>query len=928
MRKNVNSAAAKKWYTIICAAVFCIAGMLLSVTALEPESEKQVIRVAFPVQEAISEYMEDGDPEGYNYQYLEKLSELTGWELEYVRYENTDENEALLEAINDLKAGKVDLLGPMLKTKSAEEQFEYPEMSYGTVYTTLCALNTSSLREENINLQSPLRVGLLAQAETSNKEIQNYLDAEKFNYTLLYYQDDEALQQALQEGEVDVISGASLSPVSGTRVVKNFNPRPYYFVSTKGNTALLLQLDEAISTLNQLQPNYQSELFEKYFGNNSSEFLLSSSQKEFLKSIGTLHVLCVDRDGPYVFQKDGKPTGMLVSLINNFVDKSEISVEYTFCQNRREAEKLLVQSDYDMLIGIPLTSQYCASLGFITSETVMESNFLLACDLSNDKQETVALVDGAEGLVDTSAYQTVKLYDNTEDCLDAVKKGEVDAAIGDRSILEYYTHDGQGSLDITLLSGETQNICIALSKKCDAQLLYLFNNYIYNLTDVEKTNYLDDGSVHADRLNFSLFVQTYPIQAVILVSVLSVALALVVFGFYYVRKMRKKNEELRLANDVRSDFLTRMSHDIRTPMNGIIGLLDISDRFLEEPNTVRKYHRKIHMAAEYLLSLINDVLDMSKLEAGKIQLARESIYLREIIDNCKDILEARANDEGITLNTCRLDEFNPPRVFTSPLHLRQIFMNIIGNAIKYNRPNGSVNITARIAEQSESIVTCEFTVQDTGIGMSEQFQKHAFDAFAQENQTVHGELKGTGLGLSIVKKLVDAMGGDIRIQSQLGKGTAFIWVLPFKVDKDYHGRSEDKINPKLDCLRGCRILAAEDNALNVEILQFMLEDAGMHTVIVENGRQAVDVFADSEPGSFDFILMDIMMPKMNGYEAAKAIRSMDHTDAKDIPIIAVTANAFPEDKQKVLDAGMNDHISKPIAMDTLLAVLSKYRVAQ
>ena len=916
----------KRTYRVLCMMlVICCINILLPVSVSAKESEEQqVIRVAFPVQEAISEYQEDGSPTGYNYEYLEKLSEFTGWKLEYVRYETEDENQALEDAICDLQEGKVDLLGPLLKTDSTEEQFEYPELSYGSVYTTLCALSTGSIGDENIFLEDPLRVGVLEKAENRNKEVQEYLDAQKAEYKFICYESDEALIAALKSGEVDVISGVSLIPVKGTRIVKRFAPRPYYFASARGNTELTEQLDEAIEKLNQVQPNFQSELFEKYFRNVNSEFTLTDSQKEFLKSVGTLHVLCVDHDGPYVFQKDGRAAGMLVSVIDNFAARGNIETEYTFCKNRDEAESKLSVSDYDMLIGMPFTSEYCTSVGFITSEKIMESNFLLAYREKDTRREKAALVKGTENLIDTSDYQEIKLYDNSKECLKAVQKGDADVAIGDRSILEYYTHDGSGSLNVTLLTGETQNICIALSQKCDFQLLQLFNEYICSLTDVEKTNYLDNGSVHTDQMSVTLFIQAYPVQTIVIVSALSIALALLCFEIYYVHRMRLKNEELRLANDARSDFLTRMSHDIRTPMNGIIGLLDISDRFVDDPEMVRKYHRKIHMASEYLLSLINDVLNMSKLESGKVYLVKESVYLREIIDNCKDIVETRANEQGITLDASGLDQFDPPRVFTSPLHLRQIFMNIIGNAIKYNRPDGRVDVTARILKQTEKTVTCEFEVKDTGIGMSEDFQKHAFEAFAQENQDKHGELRGTGLGLSIVKKLVDAMDGSIRIESRLDKGTKFSWILTFEIDTGYQEYTEETTVIQMKNLHGRRVLAAEDNTLNAEILQFMLEDAGMAVVIVENGRQAVEAFKESEEGCFDFILMDIMMPEMNGYEAVKAIRGLERKDAKEIPIIALTANAYMEDRQKAVNAGMNAHVAKPVDMGQLFKIMQKY----
>ncbi len=908
----------------ISASAVCL-GMCFPVSIHAENFEKKIVRVAFPVQKSISEYNKDGSPTGYNFDYLEKLSEFTDWDIEYIKYEDEDENQALYDAFTDLQDGKVDLLGPLLRNDSTEDEFEYPELSYGTVYTTLCSLNTGNLREDNLNLKTPLRVGLLEKADISNAEVVKFLDSENIDYELSYYESDEKRYEALKDEKVDVISGVSISPVSGTHIVKNFAPRPYYLAATKGNTELISELNDAISELNQIQPGYQNELFEKYFGSINMEFDISDSQREFLKSIGTLHVLCVDNDGPYVFSNDGKAVGMLVSAINNFAEKGGITAEYTFCNNRKEAEEMLGESDYDMVIGMPFSSRYCSSIGYITSEKIMESSFLLAYKPSDTGRTSAAMVEGTEEFVDTSGYQTVKYYDNASECLKAVKRGEADVAIGDRSILEYYTHDASGALNVTLLPGQTQNISIALSDKCDLRLIQLFNNFICSLTTVDITNYLDDGSVHSEALTLSVLVQNYPIQTVILVSIVSTVFAVLLLGSYYIRKMRQKNEELRRANEVKSDFLARMSHDIRTPMNGIIGMLDISERFTDDPEKIRKYHRKIRLASEYLLSLINDVLDMSKLDSGKLQLVKESVYLREIINNCKDILEARAIEMGITLDSSGLESFNPPKVFTSPLHLRQIFMNIIGNAIKYNKTGGKVYVSAKVIRQTDEAVSCEFSVEDTGIGMSEEFQKRAFEPFTQENENTHGELKGTGLGLSIVKRLIDMMNGSIYIKSTPGKGTIFSWNIDFEIDRIFDEESEETTEGHKVDLSGSRILAAEDNALNSEILQFMLRDAGMEVVMVEDGCEAVDTFRKSEPGYFDFILMDIMMPKKNGYEAAREIRKSARPDAKTIPIIALTANAYAEDKKKALDAGMNAHVSKPIDMRVLIRELERVK---
>lgn len=377
------------------------------------------------------------------------------------------------------------------------------------------------------------------------------------------------------------------------------------------------------------------------------------------------------------------------------------------------------------------------------------------------------------------------------------------------------------------------------------------------------------------------------------------------------RKISEARQAAEQASRSKTQFLANMSHDIRTPMNGIIGMLNIADRYVDNPDEVKKYHQKIRMASEYLLALINDVLDMRKIDQKDIMLLEESVNLRDVIENCRDILEAKAGEQEITLDTTGMAEFNPPQLMASEVHLRQIFMNIISNAIKYNKYGGKIFIQAIVLEQTEDKVTCRFSVTDTGIGMSEDFQKQMFEPFTQEHGENRSEFKGTGLGLSIVKRIIEEMGGEIRVESELDIGTKFSWDLTFPIDKAINERTEN-IPDRIVTLRGIRVLAAEDNSLNSEILKFILEDMGINVNLVENGELAVKAFEESRPGEYAMILMDIMMPVMDGYEASGIIRNMKRPDAAKIPIIAMTANAFAEDIVRSSEAGMDAHITKPI----------------
>lgn len=674
----------------------------------------------------------------------------------------------------------------------------------------------------------PLKVGLWEQAKTRNQE---------------------------------VISNVSLDPISGTRIIERFAPRPYYFASEDED--LLKEVDEAISIIKQVQPSLPDVLFDKYFRNTRYVFAPTQQQKDYLKSMDTLEVLCVERDAPYVYQKEGKPAGMMVEILNSFAEETGVSINYTFCQSRDEAEQKLKEESYDLMIGLSFDSEYCARLGFVRSKSIMESNLAYLHRSENSSHKTVAIEKGMESLLDTTEFQEVIKCDNIVQCMEAVTNGRADYAVGDRSALEYYMYDTYSTLVTGLISGSAQNICIAIARESNLQFIRLVNDYIYSLSDLQKTTFLEEGNMHLYKTSLRGYVRMHPIQTAFIVVACSM-----------------------------------MFH-------------------------AKRMHKKIRVASEYLLSLINDVLDMSKLDSGEMYFAEESVYLREMLENCRDIMETRAAEHGIELETPGLENFNPPRVLTSELHIRQIAMNIISNAIKYNKPNGKIIATAEVVNQTEDYVTCRFMVKDTGIGMSDDFQKNMFDPFSQEYGKDRSEFRGTELELSIVKRIVDQMGGEIRVESKKGVGTTFTWTLTFKTDKEYR---EEKVaaNQQDFSLAGKKILAAEDNTLNAEILIFLLDDMGADTVLVENGKQVVEAFKESDGDEYDCILMDVMMPIMDGYTATRRIRGLSRPDAQSIPIIALTANAFAEDRKKAMEAGMNDHVAKPVDMKVLTAVLQKY----
>ena len=376
------------------------------------------------------------------------------------------------------------------------------------------------------------------------------------------------------------------------------------------------------------------------------------------------------------------------------------------------------------------------------------------------------------------------------------------------------------------------------------------------------------------------------------------------------------------ANEAKTEFLQRMSHDIRTPINGICGLVNMADHYADDMQKQAEYRTKVKAASKLLLELVNDVLDMSKLESDEIVLEERPFNLSEISKEVLVVIEQMAAEQNIRI-VWEKKEIIHRELIGSAEYVKRVMINILSNAVKYNRANGSIYISCmELPSEQPEMTTIEFVCRDTGIGMAEEFQKYIFEPFAQEHSGSRAKFAGTGLGMAIARKLVEKMGGTITFESEKGVGTTFVIRAPFKIDPAADKREEQKdVSEK--SIKGLHILLAEDNELNMEIAEFVLQNEGADVTKAWNGQEAVALFRNSEPGEFDAILMDIMMPVMNGYEAAKTIRSLDREDAKTIPIIAMTANAFTEDRLRVKEAGMNEHISKPVDVKLLIKVIHK-----
>ncbi len=389
------------------------------------------------------------------------------------------------------------------------------------------------------------------------------------------------------------------------------------------------------------------------------------------------------------------------------------------------------------------------------------------------------------------------------------------------------------------------------------------------------------------------------------------------------QQLRESADEAKKANSAKTDFLRRMSHDIRTPINGIRGMLEIADHFPNDMKKQAECRKKILQASDFLLDLVNSVLDMNKLESGELILEEVPFSLQDVSHEVATIIRPQTAEHGLKLRTGGLF-IRHHHLIGSPLYLRQILLNLAGNAVKYNRPGGFISVSCQEISSDETTATFVFTVEDSGLGMSEEFQKHLFEPFSQENVASRTSYTGTGLGLSITKELIEKMGGTIAFKSKQNVGTTFTVTLPFKIDKNYQDSASAQALDANCNLNGIRVLLVEDNELNREIVEFLLENEGILVTSAVDGQQALDKFRESKPGTFHFILMDVMMPVMDGLEATRRIRALDRPDAKNIPIFAMTANAFADDIRQCREAGMNEHLAKPLDSKHLIELMHRY----
>lgn len=921
----------KKRGKYICLVLLMLTAMaLFSFPAFSKETARE-IRVGFFAVDGYHMMDEEGNRSGYGYDILQLLGRYGNVVYEYRGYDKSGRD--MLQMLED---GEIDLVTPAAKTPEREACFAFSEKSIG-VYSTMITVKAGneSVVPQDYSTYDGLKVGLL-QGTDHTAAFEEFAAEHGFSYSAQFYGSSKELYDALQTGEVDAAATCSLRAIQNEWIIDSFKEEPFYVMLRKEDTELLKWLDYAITEMDREDPAWSMRLSNKYYEvrphgtpyfTEEEKAFLEQTQKE-----GTVFAAVANPDRfPYSYYEDGEMKGILPELFEDIADRAKIRYELIITRTREEYLARLDKGDIDICIDCHDNYSRAEDLEYKLTDPYLTAGMSwLEFKEFQGKKKRIAVVGNTafpEELPAIGGDHSFISCDSFKDCLKAMELGQADACYAYTYQAEKEQFDDDQDKYETSFTSHYQKFSIGVSERLDSALVRILNKAVQNLN----SDYVDQViSQNTDYGTppFSLVrvFNEYPW----LVLLLGVSAAAITTGMVWARAQRryrgrlvKALDQANAANRAKSEFLSNMSHDIRTPINGIMGMLDIAGRNLDDPAKTEDCLNKIHGAAGYLLSLLNDVLDMAKLESGKTEIIREDFRVEEVLDTCVTITRGQMSGRNLEF-VKNFGGFIGERVTGNPRQLRQILLNLLSNAVKYTEDGGRIRFAAEGRDLlGEDKIEYTFTVEDNGIGMSQEFMEHLFEAFTQEKRQARTTYQGTGLGMAITKGLVEENKGVIEVESHPGEGSCFTVCITFERAKEQTHPDDGNPPPRERSIEGMHLLLAEDNELNREIGVSLLEGEGASVASAKDGREAVQLFRKAPEGTFDAILMDIMMPVMDGIEASKAIRSMDdRPDGRNIPIIAMTANAFADDREQTRAAGIDVHLTKPIDMPLVCETLN------
>lgn len=911
----------------VALTALAVLSAVMPVPAFAADSGQQVktVRVGWLVN---NKGFQEGTPgerlSGWGYDYLQTLSYYTpGWQYEYV-------SGTFAELMDMHEAGEIDLMPNISYSEERAQKLLFSSNPEGTErYYIYAKPDRDDLAKGDPRALQGLTIGCNPGAMQTFVG-QQWLVNEGITCTYKEISTGNALFDALADGEVDaVIMNDTISSPDASPMFY-VGSSDYYFAVPKSRPDLMNDINAAMTAIARVNPRYNDEVKANYSAQNSGSSSLTGPERSWLKANdNTITIGYLENKLPYCTQNDdGEMEGSLASLATTLHDKFGITVATVAFSNNEQMTKALSKGTID--VALPLFRDYwlAEQAGVILSNpmgtvslTAIHSSSNLNSDLKNIACTADAIVNRFE-LENLFPDAKVTEYPNGNEALEALNKGKARCIIVPstrlKTIRDTYDIENFQTQELT----DTAQLSCLISRGKPV-LLGIINKGIVNAGESLSASSYSPTSYSAQESDaFQLLYRNRIVIAAVVICILLTGIVILVWSL---QRAQKEKQKANTANAAKTAFLTRMSHDIRTPLNGILGLIEIEELKDGDIQATRESRAKARVAANHLLSLINDILEMGKIEDRKLTLEHASFNLKELCDDTLVLCKLRASDNGITMQDNSLPYATGPYMIGSPTHIRQIMINLLDNSIKYNKRGGSVTFCSKTKPLDDGRALFCFSVSDTGIGMTPEFLKHIYEPFAQEGDDARSKFQGTGMGMPIVKSLIELMGGTIEISSKVGVGSTFNVQIPLDIDKNPQAREDASRQTNSCSLAGMNVLLAEDNELNAEIAQTLLESEGIVVTRAADGNETVDLYAGRPAGSFDAILMDIMMPGMDGYEATRAIRLSEKADAADIPIIALTANAFAEDAKAAHDAGMNAHLSKPLDFNKLKNILARIK---
>ena len=943
--KERNQIRACRFRNIKKSCIFpCIIFLCLGMIALFPvpacAQSQKAVRVGYYFSHNFQEGMDDASPKsGYSYEYLQKIASYTGWRYEYVYGEWSELFEKLVN-------GEIDLMAGVAYSEERTSLIGYPdsEMLNETFYIYKND-DDDSMECGNISSYQGKKIGTLQNDQRMTSALQNWKDSNQAGIEIVSFADLSECAAAFNEGRIDGFVSADnvVSSYSGITPVEKIGKQPFYLCVSKERTDLLGELNMAVSIVNEQDAGDLDELRSKYFTETTVSVFLSEQERKWMAEHDSIVVGYLNNYLPYCdTDRDGTATGLVADIMPDLFDalpgdyKPEIV--YRGFENQQEMLSCLKNGEVDCVLPVSDGSWYSEQEGFLQSSTVVAFPIALAYREPYDKNITGRIAVNRNNLrqywytISNYPDAEIVMYDSIEECINAIDRGDADSTLLSALRVSHLIGHNKKLNIITLTDDE--KLCFGVAYGNNA-LLQLINHGISILGESYGLNhtyrYLD---------SLASYTLTDVVQDHVWLFAGLMAAFLVLVILYFIRREQaqqaaarkeQKHKELleealraaRQASVAKKVFLQNMSHDIRTPMNAVIGFTNLAIQAGDDREKVQDYLSKIQVSGNHLLGIVNEVLEISRIESGQTKLEEVPCSIADIVRETDVIIRDQALEKNQEFTT-DISGVQDLYVYCDKLRMKEILMNLLSNSVKYTQAGGKISLRIlQLSCQKQGFGNYEIHVKDNGCGMSPEFLKRVFQPFERQASSTVSGVQGTGLGMTIIKGFVDIMGGTIEIQSEEKKGTEIIVKLQHRLAKKPQQTAADAVEYPAELFAGRRILLAEDNVLNREIAVAILEETGFQVDIAENGAIAVEKVKAAPAGYYDVILMDIQMPVMDGYAAARAIRALGEKGRSDIPVIAVSANAFDEDMEASREAGMNGHLAKPIIVPELLETLGK-----